>query len=146
MIIKDIDYRNIDFIKEIWEQNRDYHKDISSNFSEIYEKLIFEERIKYFEQIEKKNIKITVLVEEEKCLGYCISTIINSIGEIQSLHILNKYRGLGYGKKLMKESLKWLEKNNCESIGVNVSCENIKTIKFYENFGFFRNTIYMQKK
>ncbi len=82
--IFDVSYNEIEVIKNLWEENRQYHESTSQYFRESYRYISFEERIKVFEN---KTIKITVAKSDDGCIGYCISTIIDGQGEIESLHV-----------------------------------------------------------
>ncbi len=140
--IFDVSYNEIEVIKNLWEENRQYHESTSQYFRESYRYISFEERIKVFEN---KTIKITVAKSDDGCIGYCISTIIDGQGEIESLHVDENNRGKGIGKKLVIKHMEWFKENNCRVIGVTVSQENESTIGFYKKLGFFPNTLYMQQ-
>ncbi len=140
--IFDISYNDVEVIKNLWEKNRQYHENTSEYFKESYRFISFEERIKAFEN---QTIKITVAKSDEGYIGYCISTIIDGKGEIDSLHVDEHNRGKGIGKKLVIKHMEWFKENNCRVIGVTVSQENESTIGFYKKLGFFPNTLYMQQ-
>lgn len=141
--IFDISYDEVEVIKNLWEKNRQYHENTSEYFKESYRFISFEERIKAFES---QTIKITVVKSDDGYIGYCISTIINGKGEIDSLHVDELNRGNGIGKKLVIKHMEWLKENNCKVIGVTVSQENETTIGFYKKLGFYPNTLYMQQR
>lgn len=141
--IFDISYDEVEVIKNLWEKNRQYHENTSEYFKESYRFISFEERIKAFES---QTIKITVAKSDDGYIGYCISTIIDGKGEIDSLHVDAHNRGSGIGKKLVIKHMEWLKENNCKVIGVTVSQENETTIGFYKKLGFYPNTLYMQQR
>ena len=141
--IFDISYDEVEVIKNLWEKNRQYHENTSEYFKESYRFISFEERIKDFES---QTIKITVAKSDDGYIGYCISTIIDGKGEIDSLHVDELNRGNGIGKKLVIKHMEWLKENNCKVIGVTVSQENETTIGFYKKLGFYPNTLYMQQR
>lgn len=140
--IFDISYDEVEVIKNLWEKNRQYHENTSEYFKESYRFISFEERIKDFES---QTIKITVAKSDDGYIGYCISTIIDGKGEIDSLHVDAHNRGSGIGTKLVIKHIEWLKENNCKVIGVTVSQENETTIGFYKKLGFYPNTLYMQQ-
>lgn len=144
--IFDISYDQIEVIKNLWEKNRQYHENSSEYFKESYRFIRFDERIKSFSIFNKETMKITVVKRNDKYIGYCISTIIDGKGELQSLHVDETNRGNGIGKKLVDKHIKWMNENNCKEIGVIVSQENESTIWFYKKLGFYPNTVYMQMK
>lgn len=144
--IFDITYDEIEAIKDLWEKNRQYHENSSEYFMESYRSMNFEERIKAFAVFNEDTMKISVAKRNDEYIGYCISTTIDGTGEIQSLHVDEKYRGNGIGKKLVDKHIEWMNEKHCKVIGVTVSQENESTIRFYSKFGFFPNTLYMQRK
>ncbi|MTI68096.1 MAG: GNAT family N-acetyltransferase [Firmicutes bacterium] len=142
----DIPFDKIEVIKKLWEKNRQYHEDSSKYFSEAYRFICFDDRIKDFKKFYKDTLKITVVKDNSEYIGYCISTIVEGKGEIESIHVDKTKRGLGIGKDLVVKHLEWMNKNNCKVIGVTVSQENESTIEFYKKLGFYPNTLYMQQK
>lgn len=145
---RDIPFKEVSIIKEVWEKNRKYHEDMSTFFSDLYSDIIFEDRIKSFNSFHKDHIKITVAEDDNSCklLGYCISTFERNHGEPQTLHVVEKARGAGIGKELMNRHIEWLKSNGCKTITISVSYENNNTIEFYEAMGFRPNTLEMRLK
>lgn len=141
----EISLDNIEIIRPLWEKNREYHEKSSQYFGETYKNISFDEKVLQFQSMNDKSIKISVAIQQNICLGYCISSINEGKAEILSLHVDQGHRGAGIGKNLVKEHLKWMKKHNCTTIGVTVSQENINTIGFYKKLGFFPNTLYMQQ-
>jgi len=143
--IFDVSFDRIEVIKNLWEKNRQYHENSSEYFSEAYRSICFDERIKDFGWFNEETLKITVAKDKGEYIGYCISTIIECKGEMASLHVDESRRGIGVGKELVVEHLKWMKDSNCKVIGVTVSQENQHTISFYRKLGFYPNTLYMQQ-
>jgi ribosomal protein S18 acetylase RimI-like enzyme len=146
MELFDISYDDIEVIKELWEKNRQYHENSSEYFKELYRSICFEQRIKAFSVFDTETMKVTVAKSNEKYIGYCISTIIDGKGEVESLHVDESYRGNGIGEKLVSKHIGWMNEKKCKVIGVTVSQENGPTIGFYKKLGFYPNTLYMQQK
>ena len=142
----DILYDEVELIKDLWEKNRRYHENISEYFKEVYRSMSFDQRIKAFSVFDEETMKITVAKGSDGYIGYCISTIIDGKGEIESIHVDESNRGDGVGKRLVQRHLEWMNEKNCKVIGVTVSQENEATIGFYRKLGFFPNTLYMQQK
>lgn len=143
--IFDISYDEIEVIKNLWEKNRQYHEKSSEYFKELYRSIRFDQRIKAFDAFNKDTMKITVVKSNDEYIAYCISTIIDGKGELESLHVNETNRGNGIGKKLVDKHIEWMNEKNCKVIGVTVSQENKSTIQFYKKCGFYPNTLYMQQ-
>lgn len=144
--IFDIFYDEIEVIKDLWEKNRKYHENSSEHFKELYQFISFDDRIKVFSVFNEETMKITVAKKNDEYIGYCISTITEGKGELESLHVNETNRGSGIGKQLVIKHLEWMNKKNCKAIGVTVSQENESSIGFYKELGFYPNTLYMQHK
>lgn len=144
--IFDIIYDEIGVIKGLWENNRQYHEHGSEYFGELYRLINFDQRIKAFSSFNEDTLKITVAKNGNEYVGYCMSTVIDGRGELESLHVDEAYRGNRIGKKLVNKHIEWLKEKNCKVIGVTVSQENQSTIGFYKSLGLYPNTIYMQLK
>lgn len=141
----DITYNEVSIIKDLWEENRQYHEDISEYFGQLYNSINFDDRIKKFAGLNEDNLKITVAKENDEYVGYCISAIVEGKGELESIHVSASKRGKGIGKELAKKHLSWMKEKNCKVIGVTVSQENENAIYFYKSLGFYPNTLYMQQ-
>lgn len=144
--IFDISFDEIEIIKNLWEKNRQYHENSSEYFKDSYRSISFNDRIGAFSVFNSDAIKISVAKSNDEYIGYCISTVIDGRGELDSLHVDEANRGNGVGKKLVMQHLEWMNEKNCNVIGVTVSQENEATISFYKKLGFYPNTLYMQQK
>ncbi|CAH2213497.1 GNAT family N-acetyltransferase [Tepidibacter aestuarii] len=142
----DISFDKIGVIKNLWEENRQYHENTSEYFKELYHSISFDQRVKAFSILPNDMLKITVSKKEDEYIGYCISTINGSKGEVESLHVNADSRRNGIGQELMNRHIEWIREKGCIVIGVTVSQENKSTISFYEKLGFYPNTLYMQLK
>lgn len=141
----DIDFYQISLIKDLWEKNRLYHEERSAYFSGDYQSICFDDRMKKIKGFDKESFKITVCKDTSSIIGYCISTIIDGKGEVESIHVDKAYRGKGIGEKLVESHLDWMELSDCVDIGVTVSQENESAINFYKKLGFYPNTIHMEQ-
>ena len=146
IVYRDINIDEIHMIKDIWEKNREFHINISNFFNFLYKGIVFEDRMKPFESINKDNLKITIAQENDIVIGYCLSNTDNCHGEMNTLHVKEEERGKEVGKKLMEMHLKWMKEKECKNISLHVSHENENAITFYEKFGFRKNTIEMRMK
>lgn len=141
----DIKFEEIDLLKNLWEKNRLYHEKTSEYFGYVYQSICFEERMEKLRNMNMEMYKVSIYRDDEKVIGYCISTIENGIGEIESIHVDEPKRGNGIGEKLIKRHLNWLNEMNCKSIGLTVSQENKLAIKFYKKLGFYPCTLHMEQ-
>jgi len=127
---------NINLIKNLWEKNRIFHQNSNLNFDERMNNIFNSKNIKYY--------KISAIINKSNIVGYCLSIIQGSSGELCTLFIDEQHRNNGLGHLLVDKHLDWLKDNKCESIFVNVLVENENTISFYETLGFKQNIINME--
>ena len=137
MEIKALDKSEIHLIQHLWEELNEIHQEDSIHFKDHFANFTFEKRCKDLVAIDSENIQIDVLFDEDKPVGYCISTVKGHRGELESLFIEKQYRKLGYGDDLVKRGIAWLKSNNCERIEVSVAAGHESVFGFYEKFGFY---------
>lgn len=100
---------------------------------------------KYFtEQLKKRNSLFLVLDDGGKLAGYSIAKITKNPpvlkdkirGEFAEIFIDEKYRGKGWGKKLLETSLAWLKKKKIRQIIVKYDAKNGWAENLYKQAGF----------
>ncbi|PKM75320.1 MAG: N-acetyltransferase [Firmicutes bacterium HGW-Firmicutes-17] len=141
----------LDEIQELWEALNQLHHQAAVNFKSHYEKFTFEMR-KNNLLLKAKNgqIRIEIAVDQEtaKNVGYCISRIeFSGDAEMESLYVLETYRGMGLGEKLLSNAIAWMDEMGVHTKTVSVAVGNEKAFGFYERFGFYpRKTLLEQIK
>lgn len=88
---------------------------------------------------------ITIVMSEENIvIGvatlHIIKKLTRILGLIEDVAVNKNYRGLGIGKKLVKELIKIGNEKNCDKIVLSSSEKNSK---FYEKIGFQKNELQM---
>ncbi len=143
MKILELNPNDIGEIQKLWEELNALHEERSTHFKKHFQTFTFEERSKRL--LKREKIKIFVVSNGSDYIGYCVSTIENNKGEIDSICLFPEYQGRGIGKELMKKGLGWLEKMGCKSIKVAVAEGNEQVINFYKDFGFKQRFVVLQK-
>ncbi len=131
-------------IKDLWEQLNEIHLRDSHFFKDHYETFTFENRCRKFEDIPEDHIRIEIIEDRDRVIGYCISTMEKGIGEIDSLFIEKEYRKSGYGSKLVENSVSWLKTGGCERIVVPIAEGHESVFGFYQKFRFYPRMTYLQ--
>lgn len=100
------------------------------------------------EQIKRKDIFIFYLIEEEKVIGYLNILWIskNKYSYLNDITIKEKFRGKGYGKKLMDKFIEFSKRKKAKKLGLGVRAQNKQAIKMYEKYGFKTVGLNMEKK
>lgn len=85
---------------------------------------------------EIKNNRIIVIKDKENIFGYCIFMIAADEGEILRIAIDKSKRKQGFGKKLLDNTLMYLENNGCNDVFLEVRKSNEGAISLYKSAGF----------
>jgi ribosomal protein S18 acetylase RimI-like enzyme len=143
------DENGLDQIKRLWEQLNSHHRARSKYFYQDYEKIVFDDRKKQLmKKIGKWNLRIDLAVDtgNDHTVGYCVSSISNKNGEIDSIYVDENFRSMGIGDTLMKRALQWMDINNVINREVKLSAGNDGTIQFYSRYGFHPKNIVLKQK
>ena len=143
MEIKVIKWDEISTIKALWEGLNAHQHLVSTNFKTFYESFTFEKRI---ETLKKRDqLIIYVSYERDEPIGYCIASIDDMVGEIDSIYIQEQYRQKGIASELIQHALKWLDSQECETIQVSIAQGNESAFNFYKKFNFVERITLMQR-
>lgn len=86
---------------------------------------------------EKKKAEVLIALEDDVPIGYALffhnfSTFLGKAGiYLEDLYIMESFRGLGYGKKLLKELAKIAVERGCERLDWQCLDWNKSSIDFY---------------
>ncbi|MGF7057655.1 GNAT family N-acetyltransferase [Brassicibacter mesophilus] len=143
-----IDMNDIGLIKELWEKLNLLHSRRSKYFEQKFKSFSFENRIKFlFKKSEEGKVRIDIVKDDDKYIGYCISSIDeNLIGGVESIFLEEEYRGSGIGEQLMERSMNWMDDNQISKCILGVAYGNENVLSFYQKFGFYPRTTILEKK
>ena len=147
---KELNNKDIDLIKPLWENLNSHHHELSTHFPERYKQFTFEERKEEILKKAKNGIlKIDIAKDEnnDQYIGYCISSISKeNIGEVDSIYLDEKYRSFGIGNQLMNRALNWMDEKGVKDKRIVVAIGNEEMLSFYEKFDFFPRHIILEHK
>jgi ribosomal protein S18 acetylase RimI-like enzyme len=146
VVIKHCDWSEIQIIKPLWEGLRDYHALLSEQAAAG----TFDKRVHQLKE-KSRNGKIHILIvldeDEEKAVGYCICSISETNdGEIDSLFIMERYRGQSIGDSLMNMTKEWFAANGTDNVSIKVQYENEIVLRFYSKHGFLPKTFILKNR
>ena len=133
------DIELINNVEVLWNQLNKLHLEKSINFKHKFEKNTFQDRKETLIK-EGKDLMIVLAKNEitSEYIGYSIASISkDSIGEIDSIFMDSKYRGLQIGDKLMTKPLEWMKNKGIRKIIIGVAAGNEDVFRFYSKFGFY---------
>lgn len=128
--------RDLATLKHLWQELNRIHLYDSVYFKEHFQAQTFEKRCADLLGLEEDAIRIEAITRDGQYLGYCVSTIVNGTGEIESLFVDEAIRGTGWGKRLVEHAIAWFDTCACSKIIVGVSHGHESVFKFYKRFGF----------
>jgi len=128
----------LDAIQFLWEELNKMHLEKSVHFKDFYSKNTFEIRKEaLLKAAQKGQILIVLAYDEDFLIGYCVASLVDEVGEIDSLFVSASYRGNGIAMHLMEKSLNWLKQNAPRKTVIKVSAGNEDVFGFYAKHGFF---------
>jgi len=77
------------------------------------------------------------VIESNGVMGYIVLWIDREFAQIINLHIFPMSRGIGYGKKLLKESMKKLKRVGVFEVSLEVRESNEIAVNLYKHNGFY---------
>ena len=125
-------------------------------FDEYY-RLGFNARVSYSEYFERlvRSEDAVVMVAEDNgtIVGYLAAKIEDrppvfeedKRGWVDSVYVLENYRGQGIGRKLTEETLKWLKNKGIKQVELSVDSKNEFGYKVWKSLGFETWQIIMKK-
>lgn len=149
IVIVQKDINEIELIRPLWEKLNAVHFEKSVHFKSKYEDYAFEERIKSIYIKEQRGIiKLDMLYDSDagEFVGYCLSSIEEEDGEIESIFIDKHYRKYGLGRRLMESALRWFEHEGITNIQIGVVYANDEALPFYERYGFKVSSYVLKRK
>ena len=128
MKIRKLEKNDFDQVIEIWTNSfsKNFDKPINPNYLSDPNSITI--------VMSEKNIVIGVATL------HIIKKLTRILGLIEDVAVNKNYRGLGIGKKLVKELIKIGNEKNCDKIVLSSSEKNSK---FYEKIGFQKNELQM---
>ncbi len=88
------------------------------------------------QELENSNCRYLVAKENNEIIGFVGGLLNIDQAEIMNIVVKKDKRGLGIGKKLLKEIIELVKKNNLSKITLEVNSKNEAAKKMYENIGF----------
>ncbi|NLT98016.1 MAG: GNAT family N-acetyltransferase [Christensenellaceae bacterium] len=137
VVLKTLKVSELGRIEPLWNSLRLMHLALSSHFKEYFAQQTFERRCRKFRSLPEEYVHIAAAEDESGALvGYCICSVRDETGELDSIYVEPEYRGRGVGRNLAESGLAWLKQKGCRYIDVRGAEGNEAALPFYEKLGF----------
>lgn len=143
------DEKDINFIESLWKKLNRHHEAKSNHFKGKYQAFTFEKRSKELlckAQQGCLRIELAKDRESDAYIGYCVSSVVDEIGEIESIYIEENHRGNGVGATLMENAIRWMDGKNVIQKKIQVAGGNEEALAFYERYGFVISAYVLTQK
>ena len=127
---------SVSILFDMYRQFYKYQKDLKNSKNYIHERIINEESIIFIATDNKRVIAFVQLYETFDSLN------LNKKLVLYDLYVLEKYRKLGIGRKLMNKSKDFAINNNFLRIELSTSIDNYSAQKLYESLDYIRDKEY----
>ena len=144
MNILKLNKKEIFKIRLMWEKLNALHGDLSTHFKDHFKALSFEERLRQIEI--KKSFAFFIAQTEQELVGYCIASIEDETGEIDSIYVDPKHRYNQIGERLLLKAESWLKSQNVVKYQISVVQGNESVFQFYSRQGYHPKCIVLEKK
>ena len=121
---------------DLYRQFYRYQKDLNNSKDYIYKRIINNESIIFIGTENEKVLAFVQLYETFDSLN------LNKKLVLYDLYVLEKYRKLGIGRKLMNKSKDFAINNNFSRIELSTSIDNYSAQKLYESLDYIRDKEY----
>jgi len=143
------DENELDYVKEIWERQKHHHQSKNKYFFQEHENVVFDVfKENLLKKSEKGSLRLDLAVNStnEEIVGYCIISVSNKNGEINSLYVEENFHSMGIEDNLMIRALTWMDIEGVENRRVQLNAGDDDTIQFYSHYGFHPIHIILKQK
>ena len=120
IIIEDMNLSHLDSIKEVLE----------TDFDDFWNYNVFKT------ELENKNSKYIVAKINNKIVGFAGISIVLDTADITNIVVKKCVRGNGISTLLLTYIIEIAKSNNCNTINLEVNCNNLVAINLYKKFDF----------
>jgi len=129
----------LDHCAELWAKLNQLHQENSSVYKSEFASRKFASRQKDFYKKDTQGhlfVDLCLNRKNTKVMGYCISSILNNVAEIESIFLEPQLQGQGIGRKLIETAIQRLKQHHPKRMQLGVAAGNESAIGFYQKFGF----------
>jgi GNAT superfamily N-acetyltransferase len=141
---------SLDRIAPLWRRLTRHHAGISTYFSGQFRELRWpDRRADLAEKAARGSLRIALarMGAEGPVIGYCVGVIDRKRnGDIESLFVIDAWRGRGVGTELVGRIVAWMDKRKAVSKSVSIAVGNEPAYAFYRRWKFYPRTAVLVQK
>lgn len=122
VIIEEMNLSHLDCIKDILE----------TDFDDFWNYNVFKN------ELNNKNCKFIIAKINNKIVGFAGISIVIDTADITNIVVKKSFRGNGISHILLGHIINIAKQHNCNTINLEVNCNNSIAIKLYKNLGFIQ--------
>lgn len=128
----------LDRIGALWEELNILHCEKSPHFKDFYANYTFQARKDaLLSTAQKGQLCVVLACNGDFAVGYCVASVVDDVGEIDSIFVSGDYRKRGIASNLMDQALNWLKQSKPKRMVIKVSAGNEEVYGFYAKYGFY---------
>ena len=135
----------VDRIEPLWWQLRQHHADLPSIWRALILDSSFNKRRSQLVAKATQGMLVVIASAGDEDIGYCISSIANDVGEVESIFVADAYRRHGVGHSMMLRTMDWFSEKAPKTIVVDILDGNEAAQAFYAAYGFRPRCVRLQK-
>jgi len=131
----------------LWERLSEHHAQVSAFHRE--HRTSFEQRAPALQRKAAEGallVDLVVVVPGGEDAGYCLTSAVDGVGEVESLFVAEPLRGSGLGGELVSRALAWLNERGVDRCIVGVAAGNEAALPLYERHGFARRATILERR
>lgn len=127
----------LDTIRDMWSKlTRDAARHSEHFHDYFHEKSWDERRSELLNKASRGPFNVDLAMSGSKELGFCISSVMDGAGEVESLFVEECSRGRRVGEMLLQRSVRWMKDNGARTMAVFTVYGNDDVLGFYVKQGF----------
>ena len=136
------DRQELEIIRDLWQELITHHEALAPvYFAGRFARMTFDQRKKeLLEKSENGALRIDLARDKDtgEIIGYCVGSISErGQGEIESIYVVQDYRGLGIEDTLMRRALNWMDERSVTKRVLGVGAGNEEVFAYYQRYGFY---------
>jgi GNAT superfamily N-acetyltransferase len=135
----------VDRIEPLWWQLRQHHADLPTIWRATILDSSFDSRRSGLLAKAPQSMLVVIASSGDTDVGYCLSTINNDVGEVESIFVADAYRRHGVGHSMMLRTMDWFNEQSVKTIVVDILDGNDAVQAFYAPYGFRPRAVRLQK-